>query len=173
MRIGNDGSSSFSSGELIKDLRKGMKKSQTWLAEKTGLSLSSIRRYESDERVPNASDLCAIAEALHADITDIMPDSNNLQSRRKNGKNYDSFIEYLKKLKIEVIWTEDEEGFLTGFLLIYDDIAEGRTYRKQLSNNEFNLFYEKVSALILTEVKYPGLGTREVYQLFNEKNRIE
>lgn len=51
-------------GEIIKTSRKSKKMTQETLASKSGLSIMSIRRYESDKRVPDFNTLKIIAEIL-------------------------------------------------------------------------------------------------------------
>lgn len=52
-------------GDTIFLLRKERKLSQEELAEASGLSVMTIRRYEKNERTPNAANLSKIANALN------------------------------------------------------------------------------------------------------------
>lgn len=52
----------------LKKIRKERKMTQAALAEKSGLALSSIQRYERGERVPNIDTLDRIAAALDVQI---------------------------------------------------------------------------------------------------------
>lgn len=58
-------------GENIKHYRKSKGYSQEKLANKTGLSKMSIRRYEAGERQPSIDSLKKIAAALECKISDI------------------------------------------------------------------------------------------------------
>jgi len=59
-------------GSRIKQLRKQAKLSQTELSNRAGLSLSSLRRYESNERAPRTTDLEKIAAALNIHLSDLL-----------------------------------------------------------------------------------------------------
>lgn len=58
-------------GDRIKELRKENRLTQAELAEKSGLSLMSIRRYEGGDRVPKLDSIEKISKALNASIFDI------------------------------------------------------------------------------------------------------
>lgn len=55
-------------GERIKEMRKLKNLTQDQLAKKAGLSMMSIRRYETGARQPNEVDLQNIADALDTSI---------------------------------------------------------------------------------------------------------
>ena len=57
---------------LIQKIRKARKLTQKELAEKSGLSLMSIRRYESGERQPKYDQLKEIASALDVPVFDLL-----------------------------------------------------------------------------------------------------
>ncbi|MCD8356118.1 MAG: helix-turn-helix domain-containing protein [Clostridia bacterium] len=59
-------------GKKIHDIRKSKKMSQAELAEKAGISLMSIRRYEKGDRAPNTEQLAKIAAALGVFVVDIV-----------------------------------------------------------------------------------------------------
>lgn len=60
--------------DKIKRLRKQQGYTQEKLAEKTGLSKMSIRRYETGERQPKVEQLFKIATALEVPIIDLLED---------------------------------------------------------------------------------------------------
>ena len=76
-------------GEHMKALRKLNKMSQQNLADKAGLSLMSIRRYESGEREPKPAVLVKIADALGVPLIDLM----DISSEEK--KEMEDFAEYI------------------------------------------------------------------------------
>lgn len=59
-------------GENIKSARRKAGITQTKLAEKAGISLMSVRRYENGERIPNIETIQEIADALDVDFWDIV-----------------------------------------------------------------------------------------------------
>lgn len=61
-------------GEQIRKYRKLLGLTQQDLADKTGISLMSIRRYESGEREPKAITLSVIAQALGVNIRVLFPE---------------------------------------------------------------------------------------------------
>jgi len=61
-------------GQRIRAARKAAKLTQKELADKSGISFGSIRRYESDDRIPRASDLKEIANILKIHVNDLIND---------------------------------------------------------------------------------------------------
>jgi transcriptional regulator with XRE-family HTH domain len=59
-------------GERIKQERRSHNISQSELAVRSGLSMASIRRYESGERIPKVSDAEKIADALGVTVYFLM-----------------------------------------------------------------------------------------------------
>lgn len=59
-------------GKKMKEVRKRNCLTQEQLANKVGISLMSIRRYEKDERSPNMKTLKKIAAALDVPISDLI-----------------------------------------------------------------------------------------------------
>ena len=55
--------------QKIKSLRKALNLSQTKLSEKVGVSLSTLRRWETGERQPSIGDTFRLAVALQTTIT--------------------------------------------------------------------------------------------------------
>lgn len=60
-------------GDRIKEYRKLLKISQKELAERAGISLMSVRRYETNEREPRREVLDRIAYALNVDSSELYP----------------------------------------------------------------------------------------------------
>ena len=56
-------------GDRIREARKYQGLTQEELAKKAGISMMSVRRYETHERVPNKATLKKIADALEIDYT--------------------------------------------------------------------------------------------------------
>jgi len=75
----------------IRVYRQKMKLTQRKLAEKTGLSVLTILRYESGEREPRASDIKRLCEVLGVSEDEL------LNGPKRNG------------LKFTIIWEVDEE----------------------------------------------------------------
>ena len=61
-------------GEQIKRYRKEMKLSQKELGERLGVSQQHIAQYENGKRIPKIENIQKIANALDADILDILGD---------------------------------------------------------------------------------------------------
>lgn len=55
-------------GQTIYDVRKSMKLTQQQFADKVGIGISSLRRYESNERQPSMETLSQIAARLDMDL---------------------------------------------------------------------------------------------------------
>ena len=60
-------------GDRIKEYRKLLKISQKELAERAGISLMSVRRYEANEREPRREVLDRIADAVNVDSSELYP----------------------------------------------------------------------------------------------------
>ena len=58
-------------GQNIKIIRKKIGMTQQDLSSKTGISVQSIRKYESDRIVPKSQNLLAISNALGVPLSDI------------------------------------------------------------------------------------------------------
>lgn len=65
-------------GELLKKRREELKLSREALSRKSGLSVMSIRRYESDEREPRLETVKRLADALDCTIFDLVDDWKQL-----------------------------------------------------------------------------------------------
>ena len=63
----------MSVGERIKEARKITGMTQAQLAENSGISSMSVRRYESGERAPDIETLQRIADALGVGISQLVP----------------------------------------------------------------------------------------------------
>lgn len=59
-------------GQRIRTIRKSLKLTQEEFSKKCGVSLTSLRRYEANERQPNMSVLVGMAEALEMTLADFM-----------------------------------------------------------------------------------------------------
>ena len=62
----------MSLAEKLKRLREGAGLSQSALAERAGLSLRSIQNWEQGHRLPKAAAVLALAEALKADVGELL-----------------------------------------------------------------------------------------------------
>lgn len=60
-------------GEKIRDIRKLHGITQQGLADKAGMSVMSIRRYEEGKRTPNIESLRKIAKALNCSAVELIP----------------------------------------------------------------------------------------------------
>lgn len=59
-------------GDNIRKLRKLIGLKQSELAEKTGVHQKDISRWESGERIPNATSLSKLAKALQCTLDDLI-----------------------------------------------------------------------------------------------------
>lgn len=64
--------------EVIRTLRKRKGLTQEQLAERLGISVMTVRRWEWGERVPNADDLKKASQVLDVPVTDLMEASDAL-----------------------------------------------------------------------------------------------
>ena len=67
-------------GEIIASNRKKAGLSQEKLADKLGVSLQSICRYENNETIPNAEIFMKIAQALDVSTVELTPDEYQSKS---------------------------------------------------------------------------------------------
>ncbi len=65
-------------GDLIKDKRASLKLTREALAEKSGVSVMTIRRYESSEREPRLDIVEKLAVAMGCTIYDLLEDFSEL-----------------------------------------------------------------------------------------------
>lgn len=70
-------------GKCIRSMRKKLKLTQEIFAQKCGISLTSLRRYEADERQPNIATLEGMAEALGMSLGDFLWGTENSHSPMK------------------------------------------------------------------------------------------
>lgn len=68
----------MSCGDLLKKRREDLKLSREALSRKTGLSVMSIRRYESNEREPRLETVKRLADALDCTIFDLVGNMEQL-----------------------------------------------------------------------------------------------
>jgi len=73
-------------GDEIKGARKKVKLTQAELAEKSGLSLMSIRRYEAGERQPTLVQIQDISDALKVPISEFLT-GEQLEGHKLNAAN--------------------------------------------------------------------------------------
>ncbi len=92
-------------GDKIKRLRKQKGYTQERLAEKTGLSKMSIRRYETGERQPKIEQLFRIANALEVPIIEL------LEELWLEEKEYVAIFDGLNSEKKENL----TDGFIKGY----------------------------------------------------------
>ena len=64
-------------GQSIRQVRKNLKLTQEAFAQKCGISLTSLRRYEANERQPNISTIESMAKALNMTLGEFLWNINN------------------------------------------------------------------------------------------------
>ena len=66
-------------GNCIRSVRKKLKLTQELFAQKCGISLTSLRRYEANERQPNIATLESMAQSLDMTLGEFLwgADNNN------------------------------------------------------------------------------------------------
>ena len=74
-------------GDFIKKYRKEKKMTQQELAQKSGLSMMSIRRYEKNERIPSLEHLKKIALSLGISVFELDPSLYENSFDKRVGKN--------------------------------------------------------------------------------------
>jgi len=95
-------------GQLIMNARKDARLSQKDLAEKAGLGLSSLRRYESGERIPRLSELENISTALNVDLVSLV------QAQAASFEHAPAARTMLRMLELEIL-PSDPKWNLLGF----------------------------------------------------------
>lgn len=71
MTVGKNSKMNIDTGKQIKDARKKAKLTQEKLAQKAGISVFTLQKYESDDRNPKIESLQKIANALGISITQL------------------------------------------------------------------------------------------------------
>lgn len=74
-------------GDFIKQYRKRKKMTQQELAQKSGVSMMSIRRYEKNERIPSIEHLKKIASSLGISVFELDPSLYENTFNKKVGEN--------------------------------------------------------------------------------------
>ena len=100
-------------GDRIREQRKYKGLSQEQLAKKIGISVMSVRRYESSDRTPTEKVLTAISSALDIDVNWLI-NGYTLDERRQ------AMVDYAKNRRVEV---QAEKQILDGLQLLN---AEGK-----------------------------------------------
>lgn len=104
-------------GKKIRELRKIQGITQEGLAEITGLSTMSIRRYEAGQRMINEKNLLRIASALGVQIWDISPDNYTLESVKSDILESISFDKFMESIGYEFIPEYCYDGTLCDLLV--------------------------------------------------------
>lgn len=71
MTVGKNSKMNIDTGKQIKDARKKAKLTQEKLAQKAGISVFTLKKYESGDRNPKIESLQKIANALGISITQL------------------------------------------------------------------------------------------------------
>ena len=98
-------------GIILAKTRKEKKLTQKELATRSGISLSSLKRYETGERYPNIEQLQSISQALEVSIDDLLGTYQKPKGERIPTDNPDDRYPYLlnKELHGELAPEEAEE----------------------------------------------------------------
>lgn len=94
-------------GKNIRELRKARRLTQTEFAEKAGIALSSLRRYETDERQPTMQVIGQMAEALGVGVVDLV---GAPEDRRPTPTPFTVGLDWLEALGWKVA-VHEEEGY--------------------------------------------------------------
>lgn len=149
----------------IKKFRKELKMTQEQLADKVGISLMSIRRYEangSSNRNPNSDTLIKIADALHVEIADLLYKSPaTLRDAQESNKNVYSFYLVLKLLEcvydkadsISVTIDSDDPDLVSSSNYIAIKNGEKKI---ALTNFEFDKIIEMLKEILKDVVELVG-----------------
>lgn len=86
-------------GEKIKSIRIQKGLTQKQLAEKSGISEISIRKYESNDRKPKFETIRSIASALDVYISDIVGDNWSEFSPKEYSDDWDNGLNAIKNFK--------------------------------------------------------------------------
>lgn len=114
----------------IKELRKKAGLTQTELAEKTGVSLMSIRRYETGERIANFELLMKICKALKVSLSELVGEEN-----------MGNYIEDMRKDLFESVRTENGDIDLT------EELVDGFTKLNYQGQEKVVWFVDLLSKL--------------------------
>lgn len=169
-------------GEVLKNVRKERGLTQEQLAKLIGKSKRTIQHYESGQTEIPQDVLIKISSKLQTTklfiyMQEIFNENIKTLCEIKEeeskiaieiSEKCPEFFDYLGILGIDVKLEDD------GFLFSFDDTNEGQIIMYTLSVKEMILFQEKIKRLIQNEVRFskPDADEREVYQLFNENNRL-
>lgn len=102
----------------LKNFRKQKNISQAKLAEETGISLMSIRRYETtgnNNREPQADNLKKIAKILDVKISDLLSEGNEINIAEPSW-------EEIKEEVCQLTYSLNEKGLKRTASLMYDFI---------------------------------------------------
>lgn len=113
----------------IKDLRKKHGLNQFELAEEIGISVDTVRRWESDKQVPRADELSKLATVLEVSINELLngPDTQKWELRlvmRKAGDPQEGVIDMANPKSNAALFIEDDTMAITlsaGYALWEDD----------------------------------------------------
>lgn len=93
-------------GDKLRQQRKLIGLSQEKLAEKAGVSLKTIQRWENSEQVPNVLKMRKLADALNTSISYLTEDNDEMQDKKEasseiNGQLEDNNNKYSGRLVIK------------------------------------------------------------------------
>lgn len=91
-------------GEKIRLLRNRNFLTQAKLAEKAGISLNSIQKYESGKNTPKIENLSKIATALKIDLDTLIEDTDY----QKHGLNGSLLGNRIKSARVKKRWTQND-----------------------------------------------------------------
>ena len=102
-------------GERIRYYRKLAGLTQSELAKKAGISMMSIRRYETGERVPNLETLRKIASCLNTDIISFYKPPITLLDAVSINRTGLPFAENVAKATVETVYKGKRGTLLSAF----------------------------------------------------------
>lgn len=137
----------------IKKYRKARKLTMEQLSEKSGINLSTLKKYETDNRNPKLEQLSKIAEALEVSVFEFL----DIEVKSVN-----DIISLVNKMNIatDIDWDIDNDKVCISFK------------NKEINNclKEYAVDYKKDNILIKkTETNYESTLTR--FMLINDKLR--
>ena len=93
-------------GQNIKRLRKSAGLTQEQLAAKSGVATVTIRQYEGEKRQPRVEQLRRIADALNAEWTDLVPESDrpNFSAQEYTGLSYTTFTKLHEQMNFDLAY---------------------------------------------------------------------
>ncbi|WP_051560442.1 helix-turn-helix domain-containing protein [Clostridium beijerinckii] len=144
-------------GEYIKHLRKEQKMTQKELSDHCEIALTSLQRYERDERLPNIEIMGKIANALGVNISNLI-NLAQLQNKLKENQLNNYIIDSLNNMDANSLFDAYINNFTNNMMYqktqldILKELILSQNYDlKNITDDTLNDILKKVSDLLELE----------------------